>query len=123
MATITPNWTENVSLRSASALGIAGTDTNDIDAANLGADALMITTDIALGSSTAGVTVEFFRSANSGTNDDDNAFMAYTVTADERRTVAIYGEPYVAVKLTNDDGSTDTGNVSQIYAWRNWSSS
>lgn len=122
MATITPNWTENVSLRSAATLAAAGTDTNDIDAANLGADALMITTDITLGSS-SGVTVEFFRSANSGANDDDNAFMAYTVTADERRTVALYGEAYVAVKITNDDGSNATGNVSQIYAWRNWSSS
>lgn len=122
MATISPNWTENQNLRTAANLGISGTDTKDIDAANLGADALMITTDIALGSSTAGVTVEFFRSANSGTDDDDVAFMSYTATADERRTVAIYGEPYVAVKITNDDGSNVTGDISQIYAWRNWTS-
>lgn len=122
MATITPNWTENVSLRTAATIAAAGDDTNDIDAADLGADALMITTDITLGSA-SGVTVEFFRSANSGSNDDDNAFMAYTVTADERRTVAIYGEAYVAVKITNDDGANATGNISQIYAWRNWSSS
>lgn len=121
MATITPNWTEDAPLRTAATLAAAGTDTNDIDAAFLGADALMITTDITLGSS-SGVTVEFFRSANSGMNDDNNAFMAYTVTADERRTVAIYGEAYVAVKITNDDGSNNTGSISQIFAWRNWSS-
>lgn len=120
MGTINFSWDENNSLRSAATLAASGTDTNDIDCGTGGnADGALIidvTTDITIGSS-SGVTVEFFRSANGGTTDDDVAALRYSVTASERRTVRFYGEAYLACKITNEDGSNATGNISQIFAF------
>ena len=120
MATITPLWTENVSIRSAATLAASGTATHDVDLDNLGADRYDIQVDITIGSS-SGVTVEIFGSPDSGTTDDTTALMSYTVDASDRRTLVVTG-PYRQVKLTNDDGTNATGNIAIIGAWRNWDS-
>lgn len=120
MATIKPVWTENVSVRSAATLASAGTATHDIDLDNLGADRSDVQIDIIIGSS-SGVTVEVFGSPDSGTTDDTLALLTYTVAANDRRTLRLTGA-YRQIKLTNNDGSNATGNITIIHAWRNWNS-
>lgn len=120
MATTTATWTENQTLRSAATLAQGGTDTNDIDLDTNGYDCVVIQTDITHDSST-GVTVEVFASPDSGTTDDDTPIMSYSTDGtDEVRSLTIFAVPYIAVKITNDDGSNVTGNIAQIYAGRKW---
>lgn len=120
MATITPTWTEGVSLRSAATIAASGTATADVDLDNLGADRADVQIDITIGSS-SGVKVEIFGSPDSGTTDDTTALLSYTVTANDRRTITLTGA-YRQVKWTNNDGTNATGNISAAYAWRNWTS-
>jgi len=120
MATISPSWTENVSLRSAATLAAAATATVDVDLDTLGADRTDITVNFTKGSS-SGITVEFFYSTDSGTTDDDVAAISYTTIATEVRTTSI-SAAYVACKVTNDDGSNATGNIEIHHAWRQWTS-
>ena len=120
MATISPTWTENISVRSAATLAAAASATHDIDLDNLGADRSDVQIDIIVGSS-SGVTVEIFGSPDSGTTDDTTPLMSYTVSADDRRTLTLTGA-YRQIKLTNNDGSNATGNITIIHAWRQWSS-
>lgn len=120
MATIKPVWTENVSVRSAATLAASGTATHDIDLNTLGADRSDVQIDIVIGSST-GVTVEIFGSPDSGTTDDTTPIVTYLTDANDRRTITLTG-PYRQIKLTNNDGSNATGNITIVHAWRNWSS-
>lgn len=120
MATISPNWTEAVSLRAAATLAASGTATNDIDLDTLGADRSEVQVDITIGSST-GVTVEVFGSTDSGTTDDTTPLLAYTVAANDRRTLILTGA-YRQIKLTNNDGTNATGNIGIDHAWRQWTS-
>ena len=120
MATISPAWTENVSVRSAATLASSGTATHDIDLDTLGADRSDVQIDIIVGSS-SGVTVEIFGSPDSGTTDDTTPLMSYIVSANDRRTLTLTGA-YRQIKLTNNDGSNATGNITIIHAWRQWSS-
>ena len=120
MATISPTWTENVSVRSAATLAAGTTATHDIDLDNLGADRSDVQIDITIGSS-SGVTVKIFGSPDSGTTDDTTALVSYTVAANDRRTIALTG-PYRQISLTNDDGSNATGNIAIDHAWRQWTS-
>jgi len=120
MATIKPVWTENVSVRSAATLAAGATATHDIDLDNLGADLSEVQIDIAIGSASS-VTVEIFGSPDSGTTDDTTALLSYTVDANDRRTLQL-GGAYRQIKLTNDDGSNATGNITIIHAWRQWDS-
>lgn len=121
MATISPSWTENVTLRSSATLAAGASDTNDIDFDNLTADAAKVLVDLTIGSS-SGITVEVFDSVDSGTTDGDVATLSFTMTATGKRSFSIQNTPYVAVKVTNDDGSNATGNLAITYAWRNWNS-
>ncbi len=120
MATISPSWTENVSVRSAATLAASGTATHDIDLDNLGADRSDVQIDITIGSS-SGVTVEIFGSPDDGTTDDTTALLTYTVAANDRRTLVLTGA-YRQIKLTNDDGANATGNIAIKHAWRQWTS-
>lgn len=120
MATISPSWTEAVVLRSAATLAASGTATYDIDLDTLGADRSDIQVNITIGSS-SGVTVEIFGSPDSGTTDDTTALVSYTVSANDIRTITVTGA-YRQIKLTNNDGSNATGNISIQHAWRQWTS-
>ena len=120
MATISPSWTENVSVRSAATISAGATATHDIDLDTLGADLSETQIDITIGSS-SGVTVEIFGSPDSGTTDDTTALVSYTVAANDRRSLSLTGA-YRQIKLTNDDGSNATGNIAIIHAWRQWTS-
>lgn len=117
MATIKPNWTENVSLRSAAPLAASGTSPHDIDLDNLGADRADAQIDISIGSS-SGVTVEIAGSPDSGTTNDTTPLLSYTVAANDRRTLTLTGA-YRQINLTNNDDINATGNIAIIYAWRN----
>jgi hypothetical protein len=120
MATISPSWTENVSVRTASTTAGSTTDASvDIDLDNLGADRTDIQITSVAGASPT-VTFNFFGSSNSGTTDDDTPLMSYTITASETRTVSFTG-PYVAIQVVNNSASA-TGNITIIHAWRQWTS-
>lgn len=121
MATTKPVWTENQTLRSAATLSAGATSTHDLDMDANGYDTAAIQINITHSSST-GITVEFFSSPDSGTTDDDNALPGSFSTSgtDEIRTVVVMSHPHIQVKLTNDDGSNATGNISILYAGRQW---
>ena len=120
MATISPTWTENVAVRASATLASGASDTNDIDLDNLSADRSDIQVNITIGSASS-VTVEFFGSSDSGTTDDTTPLHSYVVTVNDTRTISMTG-PYVAVKLTNNDGGNATGNIVIDHAWRQWTS-
>jgi hypothetical protein len=122
MATISPSWTENVSVRASANLGAGASDTNSIDLANLGADLSVVQVDIDIGSS-SGVTVEFFSDSNSGSKADTTPILSYTVDSDDIRSIPIYGHPYIDVKVTNDDGSNAVTDITIVHSWRQWTSS
>ena len=121
MATTTPTWTENQTLRSAATIVAGGSDTNDLDLDANGYDLAVLQFNITHGSS-SGVTVELFSSPDSGTTEDNTSLPGGFSTdgTDEIRTVTVMGHPYVAVKITNDDGSNATGNIAVLYAGRQW---
>lgn len=120
MAKITADWTEDVELRAAATLAAGATATHDIDLDNLGADRVDVQIDIVLGSS-SGVTVEIYGSPDSGTTDDTEPLVAYTVSANDRRTIQLTGA-FRQISLTEDGGSNATGNITIKYAWRQWDS-
>jgi hypothetical protein len=120
MATISPNWTEGVSVRTASTTAGSTTDASvDIDLATLGADRTDIQITSVAGAS-PDVTFNIFSSSNSGTTDDDVPVVSYTITASETRTISVTG-PYVAIQVVNNSASV-TGNITIIHAWRQWTS-
>jgi hypothetical protein len=122
MATTTATWTENQTLRSANTVTTAeGSETHDLDIAANGYDLVVLQFDIAH-SSSSGVTVELFSSPDSGTTDDNESLPGGFSTdgTDVIKSVVVMGHPHIQVKITNDDGSNDTGNIAVLYAGRKW---
>jgi hypothetical protein len=120
MATISPSWTENVSVRTASTTAGSTTDALvSIDLDTLGADRSDIQITSVAGASPT-VTFNIYSSSNSGTTDDDVPLMAYTVTASETRTISVTG-PFISIEVVNNSASV-TGNITIIHAWRQWTS-
>ena len=122
MTTTTVSWTENQTLKSAATIAAASSSTNDLDIATAGYDLVVLQFNIAHSSST-GVTVEIFGSVDSGTTDSNETLPGgfSTTGTDVIKTVTVAGQAYIAVKITNDDGSNATGNISVLYAGRKWS--
>ena len=104
------DWTEDINLVNAQTIGTSASRTDDIDlAAN---DYFIVVIQLRLtfhGSATAGAVVEIFGSVDSGTTDDTIAVWAQDVAVNSGNTdnlsVRIEGYPYLAVKVTNEDGS------------------
>ena len=121
MATTTPSWTENQTLRSAATLAAGATEGHDLDIAAAGYDLVVLQFNIAH-SSSSGVTVNLYSSPDSGTTDDDVSLPGGFSTdgTDEIRTVTVMGHPHIRASITNDDGSNATGNISILYAGRKW---
>lgn len=123
MAITKPTWTENQTLRSSATLAASGTDTNDIDLDTNGYDLVVVQFNITIGSS-SGVTIEIFSSPDSGTTEDNESLAGgFTADADVIKTITVMGHPYIAVKITNNDGSNATGNIEILYAGRQWTTS
>lgn len=126
MATIKPDWTENVNVHSSASLSSGSSATDDIDLDTLGADKVFLTIEIIFGSTPDGnVLVEVFGSADSGTNDDTEPLFSYTVeegvSATKRKSIEIPSLPYIAITVTNND-TTDSVTYEAWQAWRNWNS-
>jgi hypothetical protein len=121
MATTTATWNEGNTLRSAATIAAGGSDTNDLDIDTNGYDLVVLQFDITH-SSSSGVTVELFSSPDSGTTEDDESLAGGFSTdgTDVVKTVVVMGHPYIAAKITNDDGSNATGNIAVLYAGRKW---
>lgn len=121
---ISPVWTENQPVSWTGRNGSNGIDAGasasfPIDLANLGADRAEVQLDIII-SNADSVTVQVLGSADSGTTDDTTVLEAYTVSANDRRTIILTGA-FRRIKVTNNDGASDaTGVVSALFAWRNW---
>ena len=120
MATISPSWTEAVSVRTAATLAASTTSPHNIDLAALGADRSDVQIDIIIGDA-SGVLVEIVGSPDSGTTEDTTALLSYVVTANDRRTLIMTGA-YRRIKLTNQDATDATGNIAIQHAWRQWTS-
>jgi hypothetical protein len=126
MATITPSWTENVEYHASASLAAGASATDDIDLDNASYDAVQVTVEIVFGGTTDGdVDVEILLSSDSGTTDDTEASIKYTIpatdSATKSRSVTVKDTPYIAIKVTNND-STDNVTYHGWYAGRQWSS-
>lgn len=127
MATITPNWTENQTLQAAQTLNASSSDTDDIDLAASGYDAVLVQWQGTFNASaTDGCTIEVFASPDSGTTEDTIPIWSQEVEVDAGNTVKISfvipDVPYAAIKRTNNDSSYSITNETLIYAGRKWSS-
>lgn len=124
MAIIKPKWTENVTLHGSSSVSAAASATDDVDLANLGADAISAQIEIIFGGTPDGpVLIEIFASPDSGVNDDTEPLFAFELpeatSATKRITFNLQNVAYVAVKITNND-TTDAVTYEALYAWRQW---
>jgi hypothetical protein len=120
MATFKPSWTENQNLHTSGTVAAAASATDDIDLANLGYVGVTITIEIVFGGTPDGnCLVEVFRSNDSGTNDDTEPIVSFTieeaVSTTKRAGIKLMNEPYLAVKVTNND-STDTVTYDSWYS-------
>jgi len=128
MATITTTWTENQSITSfnAASLAAAGTTNGDIDLATSGYDIVTVQIKVIFGATPDGdVTIDILSSPDSGTSDDTIPLMTIsipeTTSATKFITIPVKDIPFIQVKATNND-TTDTVNVSALYAGRKWTS-
>ena len=121
MAVTSPTWTENVTLRAAATLAAGATEGHDLDLDANGYDTVTLQFNIAH-SLSAGVTVNLYSSPDSGTTDDDESLAGGFATdgTDVIKTVVVMAHAYIRVSITNDDGSNATGNISVLYAGRQW---
>lgn len=124
MTTGKPVWAENVNLHTSGAVAAGASATDDIDLDTLGADLVSVVVEIVFGATPDGdVLVEVFGSTDSGTNDDTEPLLSFTIeeTADatKRKSFALGGIPYAAIKVTNND-TTDSVTYDSWYAWRQW---
>lgn len=127
MATITASWTENQSLQAAQTLNAAASDTDDIDIATAGYDAVLVQwIGTFNASATAGATIEVFGSPDSGTNEDSIPLLSIPVAVSAGNTVKVSftleGVPYAAIKRTNVDATYAITNETVLYAGRKWAS-
>lgn len=126
MATITATWTEAVEFHASASLASGASATDDIDLAGAGYDAALITIEITFGGSAASdCTAELFASSNSGTEDDTIPITSFSIPEATSTTkivsFLVKDIPYVAVKVTNNDGSNPVTYEGR-YAGRKWSS-
>ena len=121
MAVTTATWSEGNTLRTAATIAAGGTETSDLDIDTNGFDTVVLQFDIAH-SSSAGVTVNLYSSPDSGTTFDDESLAGGFSTdgTDVQKTVVVMAHPYIRVSITNDDGSSATGNIAVLYAGRTW---
>ena len=121
MATTTAKWAEGLTLRAAATLAAGATEGHDLDLDTAGYDTVTLQFNIAHSSST-GVTVNLFSSPDSGTTDDNQSLAGGFTTdgTDVIKTVVVMAHAHIRVSITNDDGSNATGNISILYAGRQW---
>lgn len=120
MANFSSSWTENVNLHTSGTVAAAASATDDIDVAAGGYIGVKITIEIVFGSTPDGnCLVEVFGSADSGTNDDTIPLTSFTIeeatSTTKRAPITIMHQPYLAVKVTNND-TTDNVTYDSWYA-------
>ena len=120
MATFQSVWTENVNLHTSGTVAAAASATDDIDLAASGYVGVTVTIEIVFGGTPDGnVLVEVLMSNNSGTDDDTEPYLSFTieesVSATKRASFRTFGVPYIAVRITNND-STDNVTYDSWYS-------
>jgi hypothetical protein len=123
--TITPAWTENQTLHASAVLAAVSSTADDLDLANLGYDAVHIQVEVIFGGTPDGnVLVEVFTSPDSGTNDDTEPYLSFTIedatSATLRKSFTILNVPFIRVQYTNND-TADNVTIETLYAGRKWS--
>ena len=100
MSTITPSWTENVSIQTAQTLSAGYCDTDDVDIANEGYDKIVVQASVTFhASATGGYKIEIFNSSDSGTTDDNIPIITQNVSCVSGSTrnisIPVEGLPYI----------------------------
>ncbi len=113
MATFTPAWTEGITLHSSSTITTGNSTNDNFDLKDISGGpyfgaVLQIDLNIASGSPAGDVTIEFFGSADGGSNNDSIAFSTMRVpfsgTGNKKISRTVYLMPHVNVKVSNATG-------------------
>lgn len=106
-------------------ISAGGSGDTDIDLETDGWDVVVGDISVTL-SDASGITVELYRSIDGGTSFADARPLAggFSIDSDGQYALpTIMGEPYVRVRVINDDGSNDTGTITVRYKQREWTTS
>lgn len=121
MTTTKPVWSAEQTGFNNTILASGNGDT-DIDLDTNGWDAVSGIISVAL-SSASSVTVELYRSTDSGTSFSDDQSLAggFQIDADGKYPLPdILMEAFVRLRVINNDGSNPTGTITITYHGRQW---
>lgn len=113
MATFSASWTEAQTLHASSSVATGSSAQDSIDLDTLGAYAahVQVDLDISAGTPNGDVTVEVFKSPNSGTSVDTEPaqkfVIPFTATGSKVKSFTVLG-PWARVKVSNETGESVT---------------